>query len=139
MNKRKKKRRIIFVGKPPALISGQTYEGVIRSIEVDEESHYYDIAIENLDPTQSGRIHDVRLPTMLFPGSKMARFLAAAGQEANTIKKRIDLDDVVGTVVGMRFPSPDGSGEQIEFERIQAVTEDNASVLAADQEAQALV
>ncbi|MEJ2700935.1 MAG: hypothetical protein P8Z79_00685 [Sedimentisphaerales bacterium] len=122
MKTRKKKKKILVAVKPPTLEAEKLYKGIIRSIDVDDESQSCDIGIENLDPIQAGRIHVVRLPAALFPGSKTARFLAAAGQDIHTVGKRI----VLGDIVGMRFSSSDGSDKDIEFERIEPAVKDKA-------------
>jgi hypothetical protein len=139
MKNRKKKKRILVVGHAPGLNPGKLYEGVIRSAAIEDGSNSLRVAIENLEPTQAGRIHVERLPEALFPGSKTARFLAAAGQDAGTVGNRIDPDDIVGAVVGMRFSRADGSDKEIEFERIEPVIEDKADDSAVDDGPEALL
>jgi hypothetical protein len=128
MRKQKKRKRILVVSHPLALRAGKRYKGIIRSIEIDKKSTSLRVTIENLDPSQSGRIHEITLPAALFVGSKTARFIAAAGQDANTVGKQICIDEIVGAVVGMRFGTPDGSDKDIEFERIESPQAINADV-----------
>ena len=101
------------------LKEGKRYKGSIKQIRVGKKTKSLHVTIKNLDPTQSGRIHDIVLPLPIHPGNRTSRFLAAAGIEANTVGKQICIDDIAGNVVGMRFTAVAGNGnQQIEFERI---------------------
>lgn len=105
---------------------GKLYKGIIKKAVANNK--YLRIGIENLNNTQLGRLHDISLPLPVRPGSRTGRFLTAAGQDANTIGKQINLADLIGTVIGMRFSNVDGSDQNIEFERIESPQANNTGV-----------
>ena len=71
MSKRQKKKRILVVSPPPSLRAGKLYRGSIKQIsDINKKTGTFTATIENLDPSQAGRIHEVHLPESLFPGSK---------------------------------------------------------------------
>lgn len=116
---------------------GKLYKGTIMKVVAN--SKHLHVVIENLDSNQLGRLHDILLPLPVRPGSRTGRFLAATGQDANTIGKHICLDDIVGAVVGMRFSTADSSDKEIEFERIKTVVEDKPNDSVVDDGDQALL
>lgn len=112
---------------------GKLYEGLIKQIQVDKKSKILHVTIENLDPSQSGRIHEIEFPLPIHPGSKTGRFLTAAGQDANTVGKKICIDDAVDAVVGMIFTTGAGNGnQQIEFERIANPPDTKVDILVEE-------
>lgn len=98
---------------------GKLYKGVVRT--AINKTKFVRVTIENLDPSQLGRIHNIDLPLPIRPSRyhETCAFLMACGIDATINGVSIDLNEVVGTTVGMRFgtASQDGS-EQIDFERI---------------------
>jgi len=96
------KKNTLTVEDWPRPKAGKRYKGLVKQIKVDKKTKSLRVTIENLDPTQSGRIHDIVLLFPVRPGSRTSRFLGAAGIEANTVGKQVIIDNIVGTVVGMR-------------------------------------
>ena len=140
MNKRQKKKRILVFENPPTMKVGKLYEGLIKHIsDIDDKTSHFHVLIENRDPSQAGRIHTATLSSKLFDGSQADRFLTAAGQDSGTGGKQFCLDDIVGTVVGMRFSSSDGRDQAIEFERIEPATEDKDNDSVLDDRPEALL
>ncbi|MFC1635087.1 hypothetical protein ACFL5Z_09615 [Planctomycetota bacterium] len=134
---RSKKKNTVTVVAWDKIKIGKLYKGTIKKAEVNNK--HLHVIIENLDNSQLGRIHDVRLPMPVHPGSKTARFLVAVGQDAGTVGKQICLDEIVGAVVGMRFSSSDGSDKDIEFERIEPAVEDKLDDCVVDDGPEALM
>ena len=133
--KKSKKKRTLVVGNTPTLKPGKLYEGLIKHIsDIDYKASSFHVSIENRDASQAGRIHGLTFSSQLFGGSQTDRFLTAAGLDVGMVGSQINLDDLVGVIIGMRFCSPDCSDEQIEFERIEPAQEHNTDDLAADHE-----
>jgi hypothetical protein len=61
------------------------------------------VVIENLEPDQRGRGHELDLPLPVHPVSRTALFFVACGIDAFEVGARIDLDRIADVVVGMRF------------------------------------
>ena len=98
------------------LHKGRRYAAKVKSVKLQRASNCLRVTLENLDPSQQGRGHSVSLPLPLRPGTKTCAFLAACGIDATKVGTTIDLDQLVGRVVGFR---PYGQEpEQFEFEPI---------------------
>ena len=99
---------------------GKLYKGLVK--RTDNKTTYLHINVENLDPTQLGRIHDIKLPLPVRPSiyHKTCSFLLACGINASTHGTKINLDDTIGSIIGIRFGAraQDGS-QQIDFEKIK--------------------
>ena len=129
------RKRYITVEEWPPLRKSELYKGVVKSIASNRKGKKLDVTIENLDPTQLGRIHQLTLPLPIHPGSTTSLFLSACGTDASHIGKRVCLDDVVGATVGMIFGSDLSDDEQIDFKKIDHRTDmkaDKQEVLEAD-------
>ena len=115
-----RKKNVIIVKGWPNLKKGKLYKGVIR--EAKNKKQYAHVVIENLDPTQLSRIHEIDLPSQALPSRyhRTCAFLMACGIDANNEGMEIDLNHIIGTTIGMRFGTvgQDGS-QQIDFERIE--------------------
>jgi hypothetical protein len=99
---------------------GMLYKGIVR--EAKNKTKYVHVAIENLDPTQLGRIHEIDLPLPLRPSRyhRTCSFLIACGIDASIDGMKINLDNIIDTTIGMRFGTVAQNGSQkIEFERIE--------------------
>jgi len=114
-----RKNNVITVKGWPDPKKGKLYKGVVTA--AINKAKFVRVTIEDLDPSQLGRIHNIELPLPIRPSRyhKTCAFLVACGIDSTIDRTSVDLHDVVGTTVGMRFgtASQDGS-EQIDFERI---------------------
>jgi len=99
---------------------GKLYKGKIEKVDVDRKSKCLCVTIENLNPSQLGRIHEVSLPLPVRPGNRTYSFLTACGIDASTVGTKVCLDDITGAAIGMRFGAvaQDGS-QQVDFEEIE--------------------
>ena len=99
---------------------GKLYKGKVEKVDVDRKSKCLRVTIENLNPSQLGRIHEVSLPLPVRPGNRTCSFLTACGIDARTVGAKVCLDDITGADIGMRFGTiaQDGS-QQVDFERIE--------------------
>jgi len=89
------------------------------------KTKYVHVSIENLHPTQVGRIHEMRLPLPIRPSRyhKTCAFLIACGIDASIDGVKICLDDTIDTVIGIRFGVIAQDGPQrIEFEKIEDIS-----------------
>lgn len=115
-----RKKSVITVKGWPNLRKSKLYKGIIRKAE--NKTQHVDIEVENLDPTQLGRIHEMHLPLPVRPSKyhRTCAFLMACGIDATIDRTSIDLNEIVGVTVGMRFGTvaQDGS-QQIDLERIE--------------------
>ena len=118
----RKKKNIVTVMAWPSLKTTHIYEGIVRSIEVDEEGHqFFCVTIENQH--QKGRLHSAAQDLPARPGNAASLFLEACGFDAGTVGERIDLDQVIGVHLGMRFG--DAEGSTIIFERLEKTSEES--------------
>jgi hypothetical protein len=115
-----RKNNVLIVEAWPDPKLGKLYKGRIRTSDVKGKPKCLHVTIENLDPSQFGRIHNMSLPLPVRPGSKTSSFLAACGIDVSTVGTKVCLDDITGATIGMRFGfvAQDGS-QQINFERIE--------------------
>ena len=89
-------------------------------MDVDNKAKHVQVTIENLDPTQLGRIHEKTLLSPAHPGNRLSRFLTACGMDADAIGTTIDPNDITGATVGMRFgPVAQDGSQDVDFERIK--------------------
>ena len=116
--RQKKKNRVVTVQAWAKPKTGKLYTGRVQRAKITRRR--LQAMIENLDPTQEGRLHLFECTLPPKPGNQASRFLLACGAEADTVGTKICLDDIEGVVVGMRFyPDPrNKSAMRIEFERL---------------------
>ena len=95
--------------------SGRVYKGRVKSISDNKKCIC--VTVENLDDTMAGRLHRAELLKNLHPGNRTYRFAVAAGLDIETLGAQIDLRDLIGHVIGMRF-YPVGDAYEIEFEKV---------------------
>ena len=114
-----RKNNVITIEGWPDPKKGKLYKGIVKEVDIDKK--YVLVTIENLDPTQLGRVHTESLPLPARPGNRASRFLTACGFDTNTVGTKICREDIVDTTIGMRFSAvaQDGS-QQIDFERIES-------------------
>jgi hypothetical protein len=99
---------------------GKLYKGRVKKAEVNKKAKCLRVIIENLNPSQLGRIHEVSLPLPVRPGNRTCSFLTACGIDAGAVGTRISLEDITGATVGMRFSAPGQDGSQhVDFETIE--------------------
>jgi hypothetical protein len=117
----RRKTNTVTVEPWPDLKPGRLYKGRVRAIAIDKAGNQLDLTVENLDPLQQGRLHEIDLPLPVRPGNPTAAFLTACGIDANETGTTIDLDQIVGCVVGLRSrPPAAGQVEAFEFEKVAA-------------------
>lgn len=101
---------------------GKLYRGIVKKTDPDKKAQCIHVAIENLDRTQLGRVHEINLPLPIRPSiyHKTCSFLSACGIDASVDGVKICLDDTINTIIGIRFGAiaQDGS-QQIDFEKIK--------------------
>ena len=99
---------------------GKLYKGKVEKVDVDRKSKCLRVTIENLNPSQLGRIHELSLPLPVRPGNRTYSFLTACGIDASTVGTKVCLDDITGAAIGMRFGAvaQDGS-QQVDFEGLE--------------------
>ena len=115
----RRKTNTVTVTAYPKLRNGRLYHGRIKMIRHQRGQHRLHLEIENLDHSQCGRVHALDLPLPVRPGNRASALLLACGCEACRIGAVIDLDAVVGHVIGLRFRGQDTDGnEQFDFEKI---------------------
>jgi len=122
-----RKNNVLIVKDWSNLKNDKLYKGIIR--KAVNKVTFLDVTIENLHPTQLGRIHEMSLPLPIRPSRyhRTCAFLIACGIDASIDGMRIDLDEVAGTTVNMRFGALEEDGsQQVDFERI----EDSPSAIA---------
>ena len=98
---------------------GKLYKGIIK--KAVDKTQYIHVIIENLDPTQLGRIHEIDLPLPIRPSKyhRTCSFLIACGIDANIDGIEIDLNHIIDTTIGMRFRiAGQDWAQQIDFERV---------------------
>jgi len=112
------KKNIVTTEPWPALKEGRLYKARIKTAapDTDKAAGALRATLENLDPTQLGRIHELELPLPLRPGNRACAFLAACGIDATAMGTTVDLDRLAGVIVGMRFRGLDANGaEEFDF------------------------
>lgn len=115
-----RKNNILTVEGWPKLKKGKFYKGKVKKININRKSKSLNVTIENLDPTQLGRIHDIELPLPVRPRSKAYSFISACGIDAGTIGTKICLDDLSDAIICMRFSTNQEDGiQKIDFKRIE--------------------
>ena len=129
-----RKNNMITIEAWPEPKRGRLYKGIVRKVDIDNKAKCVHVTIENLDPSQLGRIHDVNLPLPVRPGNKTSSFLAACGIDVNTVGAKVCLDDIIGATIGMMFGTvaQDGS-QEVDFERIEDLSKVKASTLGGAQ------
>ncbi len=114
-----RKNDVLTVEEWPDPKENKLYKGRVVKTEAKGKPKCLHITIENLDPSQYGRLHDVSLPLPIRPGNRTCLFLEACGVDVSTVGTKIRLDDITDATVGMRFGTIHEEGfEQIDFERI---------------------
>lgn len=99
---------------------GKLYKGKVKKADVNRKSKCLRVTIENLNPSQLGRIHEVNLPLPVRPGNRTCSFLTACGIDACAVGTRISLEDITGVTVGMRFSAVAQEGsQQVDFEGLE--------------------
>jgi len=113
---------------------GKLYKGKVEKVDVDRKSKCLRVTIENLNPSQLGRIHEVSLPLPVRPGNRTCSFLIACGIDARTVGAKVCLDNITSTAIGMRFGAvaQDGS-QQVDFEEIEDSQSDTSAEDSGDQ------
>jgi len=99
--------------------TGRLYKGKVKKAHIEKAGNCLHVSIENLDPTQLGRIHEIDLPLPARPGDRTCVLLMACGIDATAVGATICLDQVANATVGLRFrgSGPDGT-EEFDFEKI---------------------
>ena len=130
----RRKTNIVTVEPWPDLKPGRLYKGRVRTLSVDKAGNRLRLIVENLNPVQQGRIHEIDLPLPVRPGNPTAAFLTACGLDANEIGTTIDLDRIVGGVVGLRCRPPAADQvEAFEFEKVATPTPEGADPSATTE------
>ncbi len=115
-----RKNNVLTVEGWPDPKKGKLYRGIIKKAVNKARSVH--VTIENLDPTQLGRIHEMSLPLPIRPSRchRTCSFFIACGIDTTIDGTEIYLDDIVDITIGMRFGAfaEDGS-QQVDFERIE--------------------
>ena len=125
-----RKNNVITIESWPKLKPGGFYQGRVKKAHVEKVSNSLRVTIENLDPTQLGRIHEMDLPLPARPGNRVCLFLVACGINAAAAGTTICLDQIANAVVGMRFRGTAANGsEEFDFEKIpdSSTTEPDSS------------
>jgi hypothetical protein len=114
-----RKTNTITVEPWPKLRAGWLYKGEIKKAQIEKASNSLRIEVENLDPTQSGRIHEIDLPLPVRPGNRTCLFLVACGINATTAGTTVCLDQITTATVDMRFRGSDANGaDNFDFEKV---------------------
>ena len=96
-------KRYLTVEEYPPVKEGEVYRVRVKNIAIDKKNKTLNVIVENLDPTQLGRRHQLSLPLPIRPGNTTSLFLTACGTDASHVGNKVCLDDVVGVVVGISF------------------------------------
>jgi hypothetical protein len=128
------KKNIVTTKPWPALRKGRLYEVQIKSAAPDKAASVLRVTLENLDPTQQGRTHEVHLPLPLRPGNRACAFLTACGIDATAVGTTVDLDRLPGGTVGMRFRGLDADGaEEFDFKQAAPASPAGAKSLSDEK------
>jgi hypothetical protein len=118
MPRRNKKTRVITVEPYTDLIVNHVYEATIKDYTLHEASNRLRVTMENCDPLQEGRLHQVEMRLPVHPLDRTCRFLAACGIEATEIGTQIQIDLILGCHIGLRYRGQDGGTEAFDFDQI---------------------
>jgi hypothetical protein len=130
----RRKTNIITVEPWPELRPGQLYEARIRNAVPDKAAGFLQVTAENLDPSQSGRIHETSVPLPVRPGNRACAFVGACGIDATVVGTSVDLDLIINAVIGMRFRGLDANGaEAFDFERVPTAPAEGVDTLATTE------
>jgi hypothetical protein len=115
-----RKNNILTIEGWAKLKKGKLYKGKVKKVIVNKKNKSLLVTIENLDPSQLGRIHDIELPLPVRPGSKAYPFINACGIDAGTIGTKICLDDLSDAIIGIRFSTnQEDAIQQVDFKKIE--------------------
>lgn len=117
-----KNTNILTVQDWPDPKKGKLYKCIIKKVDTDKKSQCIHVAVENLNRIQLGRVHEISLPLPIRPSEyhKTCSFLFACGIDASTHGKKININDVIGSVIGIRFGTKEQDGsQQVDFEKIK--------------------
>ena len=113
-----RKNNLITIEAWPNPKEGKLYKGIVRKVE--KKTECIQVTIENVDPTQFGRIHQESLPLPARPNNRLSRFLKACGVDTDIVGTKTRGEDIVGVAIGMRFGAVARDGSQeVDFERIE--------------------
>ena len=132
-----RKNNILTVEAWPNPRKGKLYKGIVKKADVDKKAKCLHVTIENLDPTQLGRIHEMDLPLPVRPSRnhKTCAFLMACGIDATVDGVSIDLNEIAGVTIGMRFGAvAEDRSQRIDFERIEDPSRVQANTPGGDTE-----
>ncbi len=114
-----RKNNVITIEAWPKLGTSQLYSTKVKGAHIAKKSNLLHVTLENLDPCQLGRMHEIDLPLPARLGNKTCVFFQACGLEADTTGKRICLDQVAGVAIGLRFRGvTKDDSEEFEFEKL---------------------
>ena len=118
-----RKNNLITVEAWPKLRPGRVYKGRVKDASIEKKSNVLHVVIENLNPRQFGRIHEIDLPLPVRPGNHTCSFLLACGIEATAVGATVCLDQIANTMVAMRFRGPGADGtDEFDFEKVSDST-----------------
>ncbi len=111
----RKKRRLLKIKPFPDRRQGVTYRLDVVEVRDDQEHDELYVTVRHLDLEQLGRTEFLSFPLPLHTEGPAADFLSACGFDPRA-GETIDLDAVVGAVVGARFePSEKGASRIAAF------------------------
>jgi hypothetical protein len=115
-----RKNNVLTVEGWPDPKPSKLYKGRVEKSETKGKPKCLHVTIENLDPSQLGRIHDVSLPLPVRPGNLTSSFLMACGIDVSTVGTKVCLDNITDAIIGMRFGMVGKDGaQQVDFEKIK--------------------
>ena len=117
------RREFIVVNEWPTLKS-HSYHVQVINIAADKKANILKVSLNNLDPGQLGRIHEIELPLAVHPGSRTSQFLMACGIEANECGTRVYLDAIAQSHLAVKFTK---SGDVVEFNHIEKKSQETNS------------
>lgn len=113
----RRKANTITVTDWPKLRRGQLYLAKVKSISVHRASNGLQVTLEHTNPTQGGRLQHVKLPCPR-PGNQTHAFLAAGGVTTLAPGDTIDLDQLVGRLIGFRLRGQETEPGAFVFEKV---------------------
>ncbi len=100
----------------PKLQEGRRYPAKVKSVKLQRVSKCLCVTLENLAPTQNGRIHSLSLPLPVRPNNSTCAFVSACGIDATNVGTTIDIDHLLNRVIGLRPCNQET--EEFKFEQI---------------------